>query len=261
VQIELKHVSKHYDVEGERKQLLALRDASLSVAAEEFVCLLGPSGCGKSTILKMIAGLEETKEGDVAIDGQQVKSPLPGCGMVFQEYALFPWRSVEQNVAFGLELHDRNKQAIHKTVARFIQLVGLQGFEKSLPRELSGGMKQRVAIARVLAMSPRLLLMDEPFGALDSFTRMELQEELVRLWQQQKFTCLFVTHDIEEAVYLADRIVVMTPRPGSIKKIVSVPVSRPRKRTDARLIEIRNHVLEQYERSSPSAASQVEYQI
>jgi NitT/TauT family transport system ATP-binding protein len=261
LQIELKHVSKTYDVEGGRKQLLALRDASLSVAAEEFVCLLGPSGCGKSTILKLVAGLEETRDGGVSIDGQAVKSPRPGCGMVFQEYALFPWHSVEQNIAFGLELHGHDKETIHKSVAHFIRLVGLQGFEKALPRQLSGGMKQRVAIARVLAMSPKVLLMDEPFGALDSFTRMELQEELVSLWQQQRFTCLFVTHDIEEAVYLADRIVVMSPRPGSIKTIVSVPVSRPRSRTDSRLTEIRNHVLEQYERSSPLAMSNAEYQI
>jgi NitT/TauT family transport system ATP-binding protein len=261
LQIELKNVSKTYDVEGGRKQLLVLRDASLSVAAEEFVCLLGPSGCGKSTILKLVAGLEETKDGKVAIDGQTVKSPRPGCGMVFQEYALFPWHSVEQNVAFGLELHGRDRQTIHQSVAHFIRLVGLQGFEKALPRQLSGGMKQRVAIARVLAMSPKVLLMDEPFGALDSFTRMELQEELVSLWQRQRFTCLFVTHDIEEAVYLADRIVVMTPRPGSIKTIVSVPLPRPRRRTDPRLTEIRNHVLEQYERSSPLEMSDAEYQI
>jgi len=261
VQIELKHVSKTYDVEGGRKQLLALRDASLSVAAQEFVCLLGPSGCGKSTILKMVAGLEKTRDGEVTIDGQSVESTHPGCGMVFQEYALFPWHTVEQNVAFGLELHSHDKAAIHKKVAQFIRLVGLQGFEKALPRQLSGGMKQRVAIARVLAMSPQVLLMDEPFGALDSFTRMELQEELVSLWEQQRFSCLFVTHDIDEAVYLADRIVVMSPRPGSIKTIVSVPLSRPRKRTDAMLLEIRNHVLEQYERSNPLLASGVEYQI
>ncbi len=160
MQIELKHVSKTYDVEDGRKQLLALRDASLSVAAEEFVCLLGPSGCGKSTILKMVAGLEDARDGEITIDGQPVKSPLPVCGMVFQEYALFPWDSVEKNVAFGLDLHSHDKAAIHKKVAQFIRLVGLQGFEKALPRQLSGGMKQRVAIARVLAMSPQVLLMD-----------------------------------------------------------------------------------------------------
>jgi NitT/TauT family transport system ATP-binding protein len=261
VQIELSHVSKTYEVEGGQEQLLALRDASLSVATEEFVCLLGPSGCGKSTILKLVAGLEHTRDGEVTIDGQRVRSPLPGCGMVFQEYALFPWHTVEQNVAFGLELHERDKVSIRKRVAHFIQLVGLQGFESALPRQLSGGMKQRVAIARVLAMSPKVLLMDEPFGALDSFTRMELQDELVSLWSKRRFTCLFVTHDIEEAVFLADRVVVMSPRPGTIKTIVPVPIARPRKRTDSRLVEIRNHVLEQYERSSPLLATQAEYEI
>lgn len=255
MRIELRHVSKNYAVEDGRKQLLALSDASLSVAAEEFVCLLGPSGCGKSTILKLVAGLEEATGGEAAIDGQTVRSPLPGCGMVFQEYALFPWYSVEQNVAFGLELHGYAKETIQKSVAHFIRLVGLQGFEKALPRQLSGGMKQRVAIARVLAMSPKVLLMDEPFGALDSFTRMELQEELVSLWQQQGFTCLFVTHDIEEAVFLADRIVVMSPRPGRIKTVIEVPLARPRQRTDPRLTEIRNRVLEQYERSNTDVLS------
>lgn len=255
MQIELRNVSKYYAVADERKQLLALSDASLSVSAKEFVCLLGPSGCGKSTILKLVAGLEVANNGHVAINEQPVRSPLPGCVMVFQEYALFPWHSVEQNIAFGLELHGYAKETIRRSVAHFIRLVGLQGFEKALPRQLSGGMKQRVAIARVLAMSPKVLLMDEPFGALDSFTRMELQAELVGLWQQQEFTCLFVTHDIEEAVFLADRIVVMTPRPGQIKTIIPVPIPRPRLRADPRLTEIRNRVLEQYERSNTDVPS------
>ncbi len=249
MQIELSHVSKTYGASDQHKQLLALKDASFSIAANEFVCLLGPSGCGKSTILKLVAGLETTPDGEVSIDGIKVTSPRVGCGMVFQEYALFPWHTVEQNIAFGLELHGQAKESIRKTVAHFIRLVGLEGFEKALPRQLSGGMMQRVAIARVLAMAPQVLLMDEPFGALDSFTRMELQEELVNLWQQQPFTCVFVTHDIEEAVYLADRIIVMTPRPGRIKTIVPVPLPRPRSRTDPRLTEIRNYVLQQYERS------------
>jgi NitT/TauT family transport system ATP-binding protein len=250
VQIELNQVSKTYAASDQHRQLLALKDASFSVASGEFVCLLGPSGCGKSTILKLVAGLVQTQEGEVTVDGKAVQSPRPGCGMVFQEYALFPWHTVEQNVAFGLELHRHPKEFICNTVARFIRLVGLQGFEKALPRQLSGGMKQRVAIARVLAMSPQVLLMDEPFGALDSFTRMEMQRELVNIWQAQPFTCLFVTHDIEEAVYLADRIVVMTPRPGRIKTIVPVPLPRPRLRTDPQLTEIRNYVLQQYEGSN-----------
>jgi NitT/TauT family transport system ATP-binding protein len=256
VSIEFKHISKTYSIEGGRKRLLALSQVSLSAQPEEFVCLLGPSGCGKSTLLKIVAGLENADSGSVTVDGEPVKSPRAGCGMVFQDYALYPWLNVEQNVSFGLELRGENKELVRRTATRFIQLVGLLGFEKAFPRQLSGGMKQRVALARVLAMSPKILLMDEPFGALDSFTRMEMQEELIKLWRQQPATVLFVTHDIEEAVYLADRIVVMTPRPGQVKTIVSVPISRPRHRTDPDFTQIRNNVLEQYERSSSNAVGQ-----
>jgi len=177
--------------------------------------------------------------------------------MVFQDYDLFPWLTVERNIAFGLDLEGTSAGESKSRVASLIQLVGLQGFEKSLPSQLSGGMKQRVALARSLVLSPDVLLMDEPFGALDSFTRMELQEELIKLWLQKPFTVLFVTHDIEEAVYLADRIVVMTPRPGRVKTIVPVPLARPRHRTDKQFTAIRNHLLEQYERSSLVAPDQV----
>jgi NitT/TauT family transport system ATP-binding protein len=245
VSIEFRNISKTYSLEGGRKKLLALSEVSLSAEREEFVCLLGPSGCGKSTLLKMAAGLENADAGTITLDGEPVKSPRAGCGMVFQDYALYPWLTVEQNVSFGLELRGESKE-----------LVGLLGFEKVFPRQLSGGMKQRVALARVLAMSPKILLMDEPFGALDSFTRMEMQAELINLWRQQPATVLFVTHDIEEAVYLADRIVVMTPRPGEVKTIVSVPISRPRDRTHPDFTEIRNDVLRQYERSSSNVVGQ-----
>jgi ABC-type nitrate/sulfonate/bicarbonate transport system ATPase subunit len=255
--IEFKGVSKTYLLLQGKKRLHALNDISLSAEPEEFVCLLGPSGCGKSTLLKMVAGLENADSGTVAVDGEPLRGPRVGCGMVFQDYALYPWLTVEQNVSFGLELRHEKKEEIRAKVARFIQLVGLGGFEKALPRQLSGGMKQRVSLARVLAMSPKILLMDEPFGALDSFTRMEMQAELINLWRQQPATVLFVTHDIEEAVYLADRIVVMTPRPGQVKTIVSVPLRRPRHRTDPDFTEIRNYVLEQYERSSPALAQAI----
>jgi NitT/TauT family transport system ATP-binding protein len=254
VLIEFNNVSKTYPLE-DQGNLLALKDVSFSAQPEEFVCLLGPSGCGKSTLLKLTGGLEQSTEGTVSIDGKPVTSPRLSCGMVFQDYALFPWLTVQQNVSFGLELHGQEKRAIQETVTRFINLVGLRGFEKALPRQLSGGMKQRVALARVLAMSPAILLMDEPFGALDSFTRMDMQEELANLWQRQPFTALFVTHDIEEAVYLADRIIVMTPRPGRIKTIIPVRLNRPRRRTDYGFTEIRNHVLEQYERSGSAVIS------
>jgi NitT/TauT family transport system ATP-binding protein len=256
VSIEFKNVSKTYSLEISRKRLLAVSDVSFSAEPGEFVCLLGPSGCGKSTLLKMVAGLERAENGLVSIDGKPVASPRAGCGLVFQDYALYPWLTVERNISFGLELRGDDKQEIRKAVAQFIELVGLRGFEKALPRQLSGGMKQRVALARVLVMSPKVLLMDEPFGALDSFTRMDMQSELVKLWQRQPSTVLFVTHDVEEAVYLADRIVVMTPRPGQIKTIASVPLGRPRRRTYQDFTEIRNHVLEQYERSNAAAVNQ-----
>jgi NitT/TauT family transport system ATP-binding protein len=212
---------------------------------------LGPSGCGKSTLLKMAAGLERPTAGAILLDREVVTSPRTGCNMVFQDYALFPWLSVERNIAFGLELQGLRAETIRDSVASFIHLVGLNGFEKSLPSQLSGGMKQRVAIARALVLAPQILLMDEPFGALDSFTRMEMQEELMRLWRGRPFTVLFVTHDIEEAVYLADRIVVMTARPGRVKTIVPVPLERPRNRTHQDFIAIRNYLLEQYERATP----------
>jgi NitT/TauT family transport system ATP-binding protein len=234
------------------RRLLALSDVSLRAEPEEFVCLLGPSGCGKSTLLKMTAGLESPDSGTVNIDGEPVRAPRARCGMVFQDYALYPWLTVERNIGFGLDLKHESRAFVRRKVAHFITLVGLVGFEKAYPRQLSGGMKQRAGLARVLAMSPKILLMDEPFGALDSFTRMEMQSELINIWLQKPSTVLFVTHDIEEAVYLADRIVVMTPRAGQVKTIVSVPLSRPRHRTDPDFTEIRNHVLEQYERSRSS---------
>jgi NitT/TauT family transport system ATP-binding protein len=199
----------------------------------------------------MAAGLEQATSGTVSLDAERIDAPRAECSLVFQDYALFPWLTVERNIAFGLELKAISRNSVRESVARLIHLVGLAGFEKSLPSQLSGGMKQRVALARSLALAPKLLLMDEPFGALDSFTRMEMQEELIKLWQGRPFTALFVTHDIEEAVYLADRIVVMTPRPGRVKTIVPVPLERPRLRTGEQFTGIRNYLLEQYERSSP----------
>ncbi len=250
MQLDYIDVSKTYGRQGRGDALQVLDGVSFSARSEEFVCLLGPSGCGKSTLLKLAAGLEKTGAGKVALDNALVSGPRAGCDMVFQDYALFPWLSVERNIAFGLELRRMETSQIKESVSEFIQRVGLTGFEKSLPSQLSGGMRQRVALARALVLQPRVLLMDEPFGALDSFTRMGMQEELIRLWERQPFTVVFVTHDIEEAVYLADRIVVMTPRPGRVKSIVPVDLLRPRHRTDRRFTAIRNHLLEQYERST-----------
>jgi NitT/TauT family transport system ATP-binding protein len=251
VDLEFNEVSKEYHRAEREEKLSVLDRISFSARSNEFVCLLGPSGCGKSTLLKMAAGLEQTTSGTVSLGREKITTPRSGCSMVFQDYALFPWLTVERNIAFGLELQRLDPERVRQSVARLIRLVGLDGFEKSLPSQLSGGMKQRVALARSLVLAPQVLLMDEPFGALDSFTRMEMQEELIKLWQQRPFTALFVTHDIEEAVYLADRIVVMTPRPGRVKTIVAVPLARPRQRANERFNAIRNHLLEQYERSSP----------
>jgi NitT/TauT family transport system ATP-binding protein len=249
MEIVFRNTSKSFEVHGSKERLIALDDVSFSVGKKEFVCLLGPSGCGKSTLLKMVAGLGFPDSGAVTADQGPVRKPSPDRGMVFQDYALFPWLSVEENIAFGLEVNGVDRTTVREKIGRFISLVGLKGFEKAHPHQLSGGMKQRVGIARMLAMSPKVLLMDEPFGALDAFTRMEMQEELMNLWQAEPFTTIFVTHDVEEAVYLADRIVVMTSRPGKLKTIVEVPLARPRVRTDYDFVQIRNHVLRQYERT------------
>jgi NitT/TauT family transport system ATP-binding protein len=249
MEVKFDKVSKVFPLNDASGTITALEEISFTVKKHEFVCLLGPSGCGKSTLLKILAGLEVPDRGSVIVDGEEVKIPHPSRGMVFQDYALFPWLTVEKNISFGLELNGMDKKEIKEIVTRFINMVGLMGFETAYPRQLSGGMKQRVGLARVLAMSPKVLLLDEPFAALDSFTRMEMQEELINLWQQNSFTTIFVTHDIEEAVYLADRIIVMSSRPGKIKTIVSVTQTRPRQRADYVLTEIRNYVLEQYEHS------------
>jgi NitT/TauT family transport system ATP-binding protein len=258
MELSFSNVRKSFAVSGSSAGVVALDDVSFSVVGKEFVCLLGPSGCGKSTLLKLAAGLEFPDTGHVLDGGETIRKPHPDRGMVFQDYALFPWLTVEENIAFGLEVSGMPRQQVREKISRFIALVGLTGFEKAHPHQLSGGMKQRVGIARVLAMSPRVLLMDEPFGALDAFTRMEMQEELMNLWQSDPFTTVFVTHDVEEAVFLADRIVVMTSRPGKLKSIVPVPLARPRVRTDHDFVQIRNHVLKQYERTKPAVA---EYSI
>ena len=221
------------DVRGARKvyplkkdSLVALESVDLQVAAGEFVCLLGPSGCGKSTLMNIVGGFETPDAGVVEIDGQPVRGPDPRRVFVFQEYGIFPWASVWDNVALGLRERPKDEQA--RVVQRYIDLVGLSGFEKSFPSELSGGMRQRVAVARALAVSPDIVFMDEPLGALDSLTRLQLRAEIHRLWKQEGMTILFVTHDVEEALQLADRIVVMSPRPGRIQEVVEVRLPHPR---------------------------------
>jgi NitT/TauT family transport system ATP-binding protein len=202
------------------RPVLALEDISLKVQSREFLALLGPSGCGKSTLLYLIGGFLPIEKGSIRVNGEPVKAPGPDRGIVFQHFALFPWKSVRDNILYGLERQHMAKAEREQRAQHFIDLVGLSGFEDSYPSQLSGGMKQRTALARTLAFDPSILLMDEPFGALDAQTRHLMQAELLRIWQGTPKTVIFVTHDVQEAVYLADRVAVMTARPGRIKTIV-----------------------------------------
>ncbi|TQQ79256.1 ABC transporter ATP-binding protein [Halonotius terrestris] len=210
----------------------ALRDVNFAVEEGEFVCIIGSSGAGKTTLFRIIAGLEEATDGTVWLDGEPIEGPGTDRGMVFQEYGLFPWRTVLKNVTFGLEQRGLDKQARLERAREMIELVGLDGFEDSYPKELSGGMKQRVGIARALAVDPEILLMDEPFGSVDAQTKQRLHEELLDIWSATNKTVLFVTHDVDEAVTLADRVVVLTGSPGSVHEVVEIDLDRPRSRTD-----------------------------
>jgi len=232
----------------DEEELVAISDFSFEVKDHEFVCVLGPSGCGKTTLLRIVAGLETKTSGSVRIDGSEVTGPGSDRGMVFQEFALFPWRTVRRNVEFGLEIRKVPKEERRVVSDKYIRLVGLDGFENSHPFELSGGMKQRVGIARALANEPKVLLMDEPFGALDAQTRNMMQKELLRIWEETKKTVLFITHSVDEAVYLADRIVVMTARPGTLKEIFDITWERPRDRASVEFASLRKKILQELER-------------
>ncbi len=209
-------------------EVVALQDAVLTVAEREFVCLIGASGCGKSTLLRIIAGFDTPSAGSVRMAGETVRGPGPDRGMVFQDYGLFPWLSVRGNIGFGPSARGLKRADVAEIVERYLDVVGLRRFADAFPHQLSGGMKQRVAIARVLANEARVVLMDEPFGALDAMTRERLQDELLELWQRTGLTVVFVTHSIEEAIFLADRVVVMSPSPGRIVAEVAVTLERPR---------------------------------
>lgn len=243
--LQIGHVSKTYEVDG--RALQALEDIDLAVAPGEFITVVGASGCGKSTLLRIIAGLETSFRGEVLHNGRPITGPSLERGIVFQEPRLFPWLTVEQNVALGLENASLDRTAKRRLTAEHITLVGLTGFENAYPRQLSGGMAQRAAIARSLVNRPGLLLLDEPFGALDALTRAHLQTELQRIWKHERITAVFVTHDVDEAVLLGDRVVVMAPRPGRIARIFPVEVARPRDRKDAALLHLRNAVLDALE--------------
>jgi NitT/TauT family transport system ATP-binding protein len=235
-------VSKRFSTQGGPVQ--ALRDVSFEVGPGEFVVVVGPSGSGKTTLFRVIAGLEEPTGGTVYLDGEPVEGPGPDMGVVFQEYHLFPWRTARENVAFGLEKRDVPVDVREARVTELLELVGLGDAADSYPKALSGGMKQRVGIARALAADPEFLLMDEPFGAVDAQTRTALQEELLDLWAHTGKTILFVTHDVEEAVRLADRVAVMDAEPGEIRDVVDVELPRPRSRSDEAVGEYYERVLE-----------------
>ncbi len=226
----------------------ALEHVNLEVHDGQFVCLLGPSGCGKTTLLRMIGGLDVPTSGTVSIDGKIVDGPSPKMTMVFQEYSLYPWRTVAENVGFGLEMIGVSKEERIAEVNRRLALVGLTGFGDSYPYELSGGMRQRAAVARALATDPAVMLMDEPFGALDAQTRNKMQRELLQIWEETKKTILFVTHSVDEAVYLSDKIVILTPRPGRIYEIYPNPLPRPRDRTSIEFAKLRKDVLAEIEK-------------
>jgi NitT/TauT family transport system ATP-binding protein len=224
--IQVSGVNKVFKTDS--REVIALKDINLDIEQGQFVCLLGPSGCGKSTLLNAIAGFSLPSSGTITADSKLVTGPGPERGMVFQEYALFPWMTVEKNIAFGLEIKGMPQAEIDAKVAQLLAMLSLSDFRNRFPKDLSGGMRQRVAIARVLALDSPIMLMDEPFGALDALTRRNLQDELLRIWAELKKTIIFVTHSIEEAIYLADRIVVMTYRPGTVKRDMLVELPRLR---------------------------------
>ena len=229
--ISLREVFKNYGVEsssGCQEPVAAVEKVNLDIREGEFLAIIGPSGCGKSTLLNMIGGLVKPLSGEICVEGERISGPHPKITMVFQEVSVFPWRTVMENTEFGLEMRGTDRQSRRVKCQEIIDLVGLRGFEQRYPQELSGGMNQRVAIARALALDPDILLMDEPFGALDEQTRLLLGEELLRIWGELGQTIVFITHNINEAVQLADRVVVMSARPGRIKKEVIIDLSRPR---------------------------------
>ncbi len=238
--LEIRDLSKSFAAAS--GPIVALERASLDIYKGEFVCLIGPSGCGKSTLLRLIGGFEKPSAGWVKMWGEKVAGPGPSRGMVFQDYGLFPWLSVRDNIAFGPKARNLPRTQALKTANRFMEMVGLTAFASAYPHQLSGGMKQRVAIARVLANDAEVVLMDEPFGALDAMTREKLQEDLLELWHRTKLTIVFVTHAIEEAILLADRVVAMSPRPGRIQSDDPISLPRPRDVSSPEFNAVRRHL-------------------
>jgi NitT/TauT family transport system ATP-binding protein len=255
IALEASGIGKVYRKDG--RELPVLDIERFAAREGEFITVIGPSGCGKSTFLHILGGFIKAERGAIRVYGEEVSGPGPDRGMMFQEFALYPWRTVAGNVAWGLEVQGFAREKIEETVSRHLEMTGLAEFRNHFPAELSGGMKQRAALARVLAFDPKVLLMDEPFGALDAQTRETMQEELTRLWQRTGKTIVFVTHDIEEAVYLGDRVVVLTARPGRIREEVTIELPRPRSleiKKSAQCHEYRNYIWDLIRSESRRAA-------
>jgi NitT/TauT family transport system ATP-binding protein len=243
VKVRIDNVVKKFNTRN--GEMVALNGVSMDIHTNEFVCVVGPSGCGKSTLLNIIGGLATPTSGKVYVDDKEVDGPGPERGIVFQQYALFPWLTVEKNVQFGLKLQGKSQAECEEITQKYLKMVDLEQFAKAYPKELSGGMKQRVAIARAYAVNPEVLLMDEPFGALDAQTRTQLQTELLETWEKEKKTCFFITHDVEEAIILAQRVVIMCARPGRVKDIVDIDIPYPRNQETKmlpRFLELKNHI-------------------
>ncbi len=243
IKVSIQGVEKKYNTR--KGEVVALNGVNFDIKENEFICVIGPSGCGKSTLLNIIAGLLEPTAGQILVDGKPIQGTGTDRGVVFQQYALFPWLTVKKNVEFGLKLKGLSKEECEAISMKYLKMVELEKFADSYPKELSGGMKQRVAIARAYAMNPEVLLMDEPFGALDAQTRTQLQTELLKTWEEEHKTCFFVTHDIEEAIVLATRVVIMSARPGRIKEVVDIDIPYPRDqetKMSPRFIELKNHI-------------------
>ncbi len=244
--VEIKNLTKRFQTP--ENTITALDDINLEIEEGSFISIIGGSGCGKSTLLRIIGGLETEYQGEVLFDGKSVIGPSREKGFIFQDHRLLPWLSAEDNIRFSLPKEQKNDNEL---IQKNLELVGLSGFEKSLPKQLSGGMAQRVAIARALANKPKILLLDEPFGALDAITKMHLQEQMLRIWKQERITMVIVTHDIEEAVYLGQRVVVMTPRPGKIKRILKVDLGTPRRRTGSQFTRARDDIFKEFFEETP----------
>lgn len=247
--IEINNLNKTFISEN-GKEVIALEDVNLNIKDREFICLIGPSGSGKSTLLRLMEGLIFPTNGSIKVMGKEVVGPIPDAGMVFQEYSLMPWRNIIDNVSFGLEIKKVSRNERYEISRKYLQRFGLEGFESSYPYELSGGMKQRAAIARALAVSPRILFMDEPFGALDAYTRFQMQKDLIEFWVEDKRTIVFVTHSVEEAVFLGTKVILMSPRPGKIAKEFNIDMPYPRNRFNEKFSKYFENIMKDMNKAS-----------